>query len=209
MKKLLLLLLSASLLFSIFTIPVQSKESKYKGLFNLASDAKYYKYVDYKSGKQFDKSLLLKIDDKRPEQEKVFDKKTQYFQDDIWSEPPTKMLGKIFLKELRSNNMFKSVDSEETNPSLILQMELISLVGQYDDSDRVARGMIKIRSILKNSIDNRIIIEKNIEGTKSCLVGKFSNAYRYMYRNIGDALNAVVKEMMGDLENALAKEFGK
>jgi hypothetical protein len=41
------------------------------------------------------------------------------------------------------------------------------------------------------------------------LVGRFQNAYRYIYRNIGDALNAVVKEMMGDLENTLAKEFGK
>jgi len=208
MKKLLIVLLSSSLVL-ISTISAQSKEPKYKGLFNLATDARYYKFVDYKSRNQFDKALLLKIVDKRPEQEKIFDEKTQYFNDDIWAEPPTKMLGKIFLKELRSSNMFKAVDFDETKPSLVLEIELTSLIGNYGDGGRVARGVVKIHPILKTTLDNRIIMEKNYEETKSCLVGRFSNAYRYMYQNIGIALNAVIKEMMGDLENTLVKEFGK
>jgi hypothetical protein len=43
MKKLLIVLLSSSLVL-ISTISAQSKEPKYKGLFNLATDARYYKF---------------------------------------------------------------------------------------------------------------------------------------------------------------------
>jgi ABC-type uncharacterized transport system auxiliary subunit len=208
MKKLLLVFFSFSM-FLIFPISGQTKEAKYKGLFNLATDSKYYKYVNYKANNQSDKSLLLKIIDKRPEQEKVFDENVQYFYDDIWADPPIKMLGKIFLKELRASNIFKSVDFDENTPSLVLEIELTSLIGHYDDEGRVARGVVKIHHILRSTLDKRVIKEKIYEETKSCLVGRFQNAYRYIYRNIGDALNAVVKEMMGDLENTLAKEFGK
>lgn len=208
MRKVLLVVLSTFMTL-ILTMSVQSKETKYKGLFNLATDSKYYKFVNYRSNTQFDKSLLLKIVDKRPEQEKVFDEKTQFFHDDIWTEPPIKMLGKIFLKEIRASNILKSVDFDENKPSLVLEIELTSLIGNYDDEGRVARGIVKIHHILRSTSDNRVIKEKYYEETKSGLVGRFQNAYRYMYRNIGDALNTVVMEMMGDLENTLAKEFGK
>jgi len=78
----------------MLSIPAQSKEPKYRGLFNLSSDPKHYQYVGYKSSRQFYYALLLKIVDKRPSQEKVFNENVQYFSDDVWSEPPIKMLGK-------------------------------------------------------------------------------------------------------------------
>ncbi len=49
-------------------------------------------------------------------------------------------------------------------------------------------------------------MDKLFEEAKSSLVGRFKNAYRYMYRNIGEALNLVVKEMVMDIENNLKKE---
>jgi hypothetical protein len=205
MKKLFLIVLVLSLIL-LFNTSVQSKQPKYKALFNLGSDPKYYMYVDYKSLYKSDSAVLMRIVDKRPEQEKSYDENVQYFYDDIWAEPPAKMLGKIFLKELRSSNMFNSVDFDESKPSLILEIELTSLVGHYGGGGRVARGTVKIRTVLKSASENQIIMEKNYEETKSSLVGNFQNAYRYMYRNIGEALSLVVKEMVMDLENNLKKE---
>jgi hypothetical protein len=98
------------------------------------------------------------------------------------------------------------VDFDESNPSLILEIELSSLVGSYDKGGRVARGTVKIHSILKMASEDRIIMDKRYEETKSSLVGKFSNAYRYMYRGVGEALNTIVREALGDLENVLKKE---
>lgn len=132
MKKVLLTIFGL-FLFVIFTNTVESKQPKYKALFNLASDARYYNYVHYQSPKRYENVLLLNIVDKRPEEEKVYNEDVQYFYDDIWTEPPVKMLGKIFLKELRISNMFRSVDFDEKMPSLILEVELNSLVGHYDE----------------------------------------------------------------------------
>lgn len=205
MKK--LFLITATVVLALFfSVPAEPKQPKYKALFNLGSDAKYYKYVDYKSSYSVDRMVLINILDKRPDPEKTYNEDVQYLYDEIWTEPPVKMLGKIFLKELRSSNMFKSVDFDETKPSLILEIELSSLVGHYDKKGRVARGTVKIHSVLKTASENRIIMDKKYEETKSSLVGNFSNAYRYMYRGVGDALGLVVKEMMGDLENTLRKE---
>jgi hypothetical protein len=199
-------LIIATISFALFlSIPVESKEPKYKALFNLGSDTRYYQYVDYKSSYKSEKMVLINIIDKRPEQEKTYDEDVQYLNDEIWTEPPVKMVGKIFLKEMRSSNMFKSVDFDESKPSLILEIELSSLVGSYDKGVRVAKGTVKIHSTLKTASENRIIMDKKYEETKSSLVGKFSNAYRYMYRGVGEALNTIVREMSGDLENILKK----
>jgi len=204
-----LVMLFALFLVLIFANIVQSKQPKYKALFNLTSDPRYYRYVDYKSPKKFEHLLLLTIVDKRPEQEKVYNEDVQYFYDDIWTEPPTKMLGKIFLKELRSSNMFRSVDTDEKSPSLVLEIEVNSLIGNYDGKSRVARGAVKIHSILKSASDNRIIMDKTYEQTSSSLVGRFTNAYRPMIIHIGNALNITVGDMIRDLENALIKEVGR
>jgi hypothetical protein len=205
MRKLFFIFFVLSLIL-LFNTSVQSKQPKQKALFNLSSDPRYYMYVNYKSSYKSDSTVLMKIVDKRPEQEKSYNEDVQYFYDDIWAEPPDKMLGKIFLKELRSSNMFGSVDFDEGKPSLIFEIELISLIGHYDGGGRVARGTVKIRTVLKSASENRIIMEKYYEETKSSLVGRFTNAYRYMYRNIGEALNLVVKEMVMDMENNLKKE---
>jgi len=116
------------------------------------------------------------------------------------------MLGKIFLKELRTSNMFKFVDLDEKTPSLVLEIELSSLIGHYDDKTRVARGVVKIHTVLKSTSDNRVIMDKTYEETSSSLAGRFTNAYRPMVIHIGKALNTVVGEWVGDLENTLNKE---
>jgi hypothetical protein len=203
------ILLATTVLVLIICFPVQAKQPDYKGLFNLASDPRYYKYVNYKSSRTFENLLLFSIADKRPDQEKVYNEDVQYFYDEIWAEPPVKMLGKLFLKELRESHMFKSVDMDEKTPSLILEIEVTSLVGHYDDKSRVARGVVKIHSILRSTSDNRIILDKNYEEASSSLVGRFTNAYRHMLIHIGKALNEVVKGMMGDLENTLSRESRK
>lgn len=208
MKKSLLTTLTVSL-FLTLSSAVESGQPKYKALFNLASDARYYTYVHYQSLKRYEGVLLLSIVDKRPEQEKVYNEDVQYFYDDIWTEPPVKMLGKIFLKELRTSNMFRSVDFDEKIPSLILEIELNSLIGHYDDKTRVARGVVKIHSILKSGADNRFIMDKTYEETSSSLAGRFSNAYRHMVIHIGKALNVVVASMIADLENTLSREGEK
>jgi len=204
-----LLTISLAFCFVLILSPsVLSKRPKYKALFNLASDARYYKYVEYKSSHRFDHMMLLSLVDKRPEQEKVYNEDTQWFYDDIWAVPIDRMLRKIFLRELRITNMFKSVDVDEKAPSLILKIELTSLIGHYG-TGRVARGVIKIQSILRSASDNRVVMDKDYEETSSSLVPRFGNAYRYMYLHIGKALNGVVKELTMDLENTLLRESGK
>jgi len=205
MRRLFLIIVAISLAL-FFSIPVESKQPKYKALFNLGSDTRYYQYGNYKASYKSEKMVLINILDKRPDQEKTYNEDVQYLYDEIWTEPPAKMVGKIFLKELRSSNLFKSVDFDESKPSLILEIELSSLVGSYDKGGRVARGTVKIHFTLKTAPENRIIMDKKYEETKSSLVGKFSNAYRYMYRGVGEALNTIVREMSGDLENILKKE---
>jgi hypothetical protein len=162
-----------------------------------------------KSPKKYENVLLLTIVDKRPEQEKVYNEDVQYFYDDIWTESPAKMLGKIILKELRISNMFRSVDFDEKGPSLILEIELNSLMGHYDDKTRVARGVVKIHPTLRSASDSRVIMDKTYEEISSSLAGRFTNAYRPMVIHIGKALNVVVGDMIRDLENTLAKESGK
>ena len=206
MRKLFLIIATIFSLALFLSTTAQSKQPKYKGLFNLGSDPRYYKYVDYKSSYKSENTVLLNVVDKRPEQEKTYNEDVQYFYDEIWTVPPEKMIGKILLKELRSSNLFKSVDFDEFKPSLILEIELSSLLGQYDEGGRVARGTVKVHSILKTASESRVIMDKKYEETKSLLVGRFSNAYRYMYRDIGEALNTIVREMLEDLENVLKKE---
>lgn len=96
----------------------------------------------------------------------------------------------------------------EKVPSLIIQIELTSLVGHYDRQSRVARGVVTVHFILTSASDNRVIVDRSYEETSSSLVGKFDNAYRYMFLHIGKTLNAVVREMIMDLENALLREAG-
>jgi hypothetical protein len=208
MKKSLVIFVALGLVI-IFNIPAQSKQPKYKALFNLTSDPRYYKYVEYKSPHHSDNDLLLKIVDKRPEQEKSYNEDVQYFYDDIWTEPPGKMLGKIILKELRFSNIFREVNFEEAKASMILEIELISLVGHYDDKSRVAKGIVKMRPVLKWALDNRIILDRNYEETSSSIAGRFTNAYRPMVIHIGRSLNTVLGDMMKDLENKLLKESRK
>jgi hypothetical protein len=204
MKKLIVMLLVLCLFF-VFTHLAQSGEPRYKALFNLASDPKNYQYVEYKSSLISEYLVLLTIVDKRPEQEKVFNEAIQWFYDDIWTEPPVKMLEKIFLRELRFSNMFKTVDVNERTPSLILEIELTSLIGHYGEG-RVAKGAVKIHAMLKSVKDGRVIINRNYEETSSSLVGRFTNAYRPMLRHIGVSLQNVVKGLMMDLENTLVRE---
>ena len=100
------ILLRTTILVLIMCLPVQAKQPDYKGLFNLASDPKYYKYVNYKPSRTFENILLFSIIDRRPDQEKAYNEDIQYFYDEIWAEPPDKMLGKLFLKELRGSHMW-------------------------------------------------------------------------------------------------------
>ena len=75
-------LIIATISFALFlSIPVESKEPKYKALFNLGSDTRYYQYVDYKSSYKSEKMVLINIIDKRPEQEKTYDEDVQYLKD--------------------------------------------------------------------------------------------------------------------------------
>jgi len=204
-------LLIASLVFSLVLVLSSSplsKEPKYKALFNLASDARYYKYVEYKSPHRFDDTLLLSLIDKRPEQEKVYNEGVQCFYDEIWAMPPTQMLEKIFSREIKITNMFKSVDVNERAPSLVLEIELMSLIGHYGEG-RVAKGAVKFHSVLRSASGNRMIMDRNYEEVSSSLVPRFGNAYRYIYFNIGKALHSVVIEMVMDLENALLRKSGK
>lgn len=204
MKKLLIMSL-VFCLFLMFSFSVQAKEPKYKSLFNLASQPRYYKYVDYKSQHISNHLLSLTIIDKRPQQEKVFDEDIQWFYDDIWTEPPVQMIGKIFLKELRFSNIFKAAEMDERNFSLVLELDLNSLVGHYGEG-RIARGTVKIHAILMSAEDNRIILGRDYDETSSSLVGRFTNAYRPMVIHIGTALNNVVRNMLMDIENALIRE---
>lgn len=207
MKKALTISLVFCLIFAVIPEALCS-EPKYKALFNLASDARYYKYVEYKTPHRFEDTLLLSVIDKRPDEEKIFNKKIQWFSDDIWALPLAKMLEKIFSKELKFTNMFNSVDVNEKAPSLILEIKLISLVGHYGKG-RVARGALKVHSVLRSASANRIIMDRSYEEASSSLVPRFGNVYRYMYLHIGKNLHAVIKEMLMDLENTLLRESGK
>jgi hypothetical protein len=204
MKKLMIISLALCLVL-IFSFPVQSKESKYKSLFNLATQTRYYRYVDYKSQYKSNHLLFFTIIDDRPQQERVFNKQIQWFHDEIWTEPPVKMIGKILLKEIRSSNIFKAVEMDERNPSLVLELKLNSLVGHYGEG-RVARGTVKIHAILKSAKNSHVVLERDYEETSSTLVGRFINAYRPMFAHIGIALHNVVESLLMDLENTLARE---
>jgi len=201
MKKLLILSLALFLVL-VFSLPALSK---YEGIFNLASDPKYYKYVDYKSSHISEHILLLTVIDKRPEEEKVYKRGVQYFYDEIWAEPPAKMLEEIFLSELRFTNMFRAVDVDERNPSLILEVELISLIGNYGKG-RMAMGVLKTHAVLKSAKDNSILMDKVYEETSKSVVGRFGNAYRPMIKHIGIVFQNVVKNTIMDLENTLRRE---
>jgi hypothetical protein len=197
-----------SCLVLLLSCAAPAKKPTYRALFNLASDVRYYKYVEYKSSQRFEDTLLLSLIDKRPEQERVYNEDIQWFYDDIWAMSPAEMLEKIISRELKSTHMFKSVDVNEKAPSLILEIELISLIGHYGQG-RVARGALKVHSVLRSASENRVITEKDYEEVSSCLVPRFGNAYRYMYLHIAQALHAVVRDMMMGLENALLRESGK
>ena len=78
MRKLFYIFLVLSLIL-LFNTSVQSKQPKQKALFNLSSDPRYYIYVNYKSSYKSDSTVLMKIVDKRPEQEKSYNEDVQYF----------------------------------------------------------------------------------------------------------------------------------
>ena len=207
MNKILVLFLTLSLVL-ILSLSALSKQPGYKVYFNLASDSRYYRYVGYKSSHIFGHTLLLAILDKRPEQEKTFNEDVQYFYDDIWTEPPASMLGKIFLKELRLSKMFRSVDVDATRPSLILEIELSSLVGHYDRKTRVAKGIVEIHSMFKSASDDRIIINKIYEATSRTDIRR-GDIYVPMVQHIGNALHKAMEDMIVDLERAMLSESRK
>jgi len=190
----------------IFSAEGLSEQPQYKAAFNLAYDPLNYKYVEYKSPIRFQHNIQLTMIDTRPDKEKVFNKEIQYFYDDIWTEPPAEMLGKIFLKELRSTTMFRSVDLEKRAPSLILEIRLSSLIGHYGQ-DQIAKGFIKIRSTLKRASDDHIILNKEYEETYKSEVRRFAIIYKVMLRHIGNAVHNVVQKTLVDLENSLVKEI--
>lgn len=193
----------------ILSLPALSKQPPYKALFDLGSDSRYYQYVEYLSSHRFEHALRLVFVDKRPEQEKIFNEDVQWFSDDMWTKPPSKMLQKIFFKELRLSKMFTSVDVVEKAPSFTLKIELNSLVGHYARKTRTARGVVEIHSILRSASHNRIIMDNNYEKTSSYRVHRFANAYKHMLYHIGKALHILVVEMMTDLEVAVLQESGK
>jgi ABC-type uncharacterized transport system auxiliary subunit len=207
MKNVLMLLLALFfvLLLSLSTL---SKQPEYKAHFNLASDTRYYTYVNYKSSLMLGHRVLLTLADKRSDQEKIFNEETQCVYDDIWTEPPINMLEKIIIKELRSSNMFRSVDVDEKSPSLILEIELSSLVGHYNQQTRIAKGIVKIHPIFKSASDNRIIMNKIYEATSRSEVRR-GNTYIPMITHIGNALHKVMEDMIRDLEQAIDSERRK
>jgi len=186
-----------------------SKQPKYKAIFNLASDPGYYKYVEYLPSHRSENPLQLVVLDKRPAEEKVYNEDIQWFYDDIWTEPPSSMLKKIFLRELRKSRMFKSVDLVRQESSLVLEIELTSFIGHYYGEGRVAKGEVKIHSILKYPPGNRIIMDKKYEGTSSYQVHRFAKGWKHICYHIGKALHTVVQDMMVDLENAILREKEK
>ena len=207
MKKLLTTSLVLSLVLALSSSAL-SKQPKYKAIFNLTSDPGYYKYVEYLPSQTSENPLQLVVLDKRPAEEKVYNEDIQWFYDDIWTEPPSSMLKKIFLKELRNSRMFKSVDLVEQESSLVLEIELNSLIGHYG-AGRMARGVVKIHALLKSPPGNRIIMDRKYEGTSSYRVHRFASVWKHICYHIGKALQMVVQDMMMDLENALVRETGK
>lgn len=204
-------LLAMSMVFCLavtLTPSALSKQPEYKAIFNLASDPGYYTYVEYLPSHRSENPLQLVVLDDRPDEEKVFNKDIQWFYDEIWTEPISSMLKKIFLKELRKSQMFKSVDLVEQESCLVLEIELTSLMGHYGKG-RVAKGVVKVHSLLKSSSDNRIIMDRNYEGTSSYRVHRHASGWKHMCYHIGKALHTVVQDMMVDLENAIARESAK
>jgi len=201
-------LAAISLVWCLALLLSCAPSAKYKGLFNLASDSKYYKYVEYSPRHRAENPLQLVVLDKRPPEEKVFNKDIQWFYDDIWREPPASMLKTIFLKELRTSHMFKSVDLVGQESSFVLEIELTSLIGHYGNG-RVAKGIVKVHNILKSPSKKQIIMDKNYEGNSSYPVHSHASGWKHTYYHIGKALNTVVEEMLMDLENALIRESGK
>lgn len=197
-------LISALALFAVLVFSFPAHSRKHEKVFNLASDPKYYQYVEYKSKYTSEHILLLTVIDKRPEEEKVYKKGVQYFYDEIWVNPPAKMLEEIFLRELRFTNMFRAVDVDESDPSLILEIELISLIGNYGKG-RMAMGILKTHAVLKSAKDNSILLDKDYEETSQSVVGRFGNAYRPMIKHIGIVFHTVVEKTVSDLENALQR----
>lgn len=198
-------LISSLALFAVLVFSFPAHSRKYEKIFNLASEPKYYQYVEYKSSYTSEHILLLTVIDKRPEEEKVYKKGVQYFYDEIWVNPPAEMLEEIFLKELRFTNMFRAVDVDERDPSLILKIELISLIGNYGKG-RMAMGVLKTHAVLKSAKDNSILMDKDYEEISQSVVGRFGNAYRPMIKHIGIVFHNVVENTLMDLENTLRRE---
>ena len=186
-----------------------ASQPRLRSYFNLNSDPKFYKFAEYASPHQFEHALFISIVDKRPDNEKVFDKEIQWFYDEIWTEPPSKMMEKLFLKELRTTRMFRSVDLIAKGQSLSLEIELNSLVGHYDGKTRMATGRLKIHSTLKTASDKRIILDKDYENKSNYKVHLHGKGYNHIYYHIGKATNAVVEQMMMDLEQTLFNEIRK
>ena len=205
MKKLLILSLA---LFTILVFCLPACQSKRpERIFNLASDPQYYQDLKYKSSVASDHILLLTVIDKRPEEEKVYKRGGQCFYDEIWVNPPAQMLEEIFLKELRFTNMFRAADVDESDPSLILEIELISLIGNYyGRSRRIARGVLKTHAVLKSAKDNTILMDKHYEEISQAGVDLYANAYRLMTRHLGVVSRKVVKNTIMDMENTLRRE---
>lgn len=196
---------------SVLTLspPVASKVPQHKGIFNLATNSRYYKYVEYLPSKRFEQTLRLAIIDKRPTEEKVFNEEVQWIYDDIWTEPLPSMFRRLFFKQLKMSNMFKSVTLLEGESPFTLELELNSFVGHYDRTSRMAKGVVNIRSVLRATTDNRIIMDTNYEEMSSYKVHAHASGWKHMVYHMGKALHTLVDKMMMDLERALHQEVRK
>lgn len=105
--------------------------------------------------------------------------------------------------------MFRSVDLIAKGQSLSLEIELNSLVGHYDGKTRMATGRLKIHSTLKTASDKRIILDKDYENKSGYKVHLHGKGWNHIYYHIGKATNAVVEQMMMDLEQTLFNEIRK
>ena len=101
--------------------------------------------------------------------------------------------------------MFRAVNVDERDPSLILKIELISLIGNYGKG-RMAMGVLKTHAVLKSAKDNSILMDKDYEEISQSVVGRFGNAYRPMIKHIGIVFHNVVENTLMDLENTLRRE---
>ena len=177
------------------------------GVYSFNLHPNYYRDVNYVSQYRFNKSLVVKVVDKRPEEEKNYDENKQWFYNEIWAAPPHMMLQRIFSEELQSTGMFETVFNAES-PMLIYEIDLLSLLGNYG-AGRMATGSISVHSTLKSVSEDQIIIDKSYKNVSSNTVPKFRNAYRYIYKHIGNALHNLTQEIIMDLETALIQEQNK